>query len=271
MNIYSDEFNIWNSAGNKSYLNIEQGTAAGYVGSTFYTFGNELATPNYSYLTAGNYWTYPPGIGNPPSGQVVTSNISTVDLVASTITANNVSSVNINVSTINNIPYPDPFSSAVSGNLQLTPAQYVGTLRLQPGAITYLTLGLSVGSASAFGNTLTRYGQASVGSAQVTAPVILSASTLTSTASVLWGFTHTSSVGSLPATQAQAVFLNDGTFITPKVVTTLGAIGLPNQELLGVFGVTGLGFLCIQNLTSTLVTVEGAGQYLPATTAPYGI
>jgi hypothetical protein len=271
MNIYSDEFNIYNSAGNKTYLNIEQGTAPGYVGSTFYTFGNELAIPNNTYLTAGNYWTYPPGIGNPPAGQIVTSNISTVDLVASTITANNVSSVNINASTINNIPYPDPFSSAVSGNLQLTPAQYVGTLRLQPGAITYLTLGVSVGSASAFGSALTRYAQASVGSAQVTAPVILSASTLTSTASVLWGFTHTSSVGSLPATQAQAVFLNDGTFITPKVVTTLGAIGLPNQELLGVFGVTGIGYLCIQNLTSTLVNVEGAGQYLPATTAPYGI
>jgi hypothetical protein len=182
-----------------------------------------------------------------------------------------VSSVNISVSTINNQPYPDPFSAAVSGNLQLNPAQYVGSLRLQPGAITYLTLGLSVGSAFAFGGTLTRYGQASVGSAQVTAPVIVSASTLTSTASLLWGFTHTSSVGSLPATQAQAVFLNDGTFITPKVVTTLGAIGLPNAELLGVFGGTGVGYLCIQNLTSTLVTVEGAGQYLPAITAPYGI
>jgi hypothetical protein len=297
--MYSDSLQLYNAAGSKLYLDIADGTGV-YNGSTFFNFG-ALGNPTTAYINAGNVWTYFPQPTAFPSGQVVASTISTItvatnalssryitastmatssltgvdagfgNISTNTLWASNVSSVNINISTINNAPYPDPFSAAVSGNLQLNPTQYVGSLRLQPGAITYLTLGLSVGSAFAFGGTLTRYGQASIGSAQVTAPVILSASTLTSTASLLWGFTHTSSVGSLPATQAQAIFLNDGTFITPKVVTTLGAIGLPNAELLGIFGGTGIGYLCIQNLTSTIVTVEGAGQYLPAITAPYGI
>jgi len=262
--------NLWTYA-----IDLPGNPPAGQIiTSTISTVSAVASTINTKYITASTVVGSNAFFENTSTNTLWAGNASTNTLSAGSISttslwASNVSSVNINISTINNMPYP--LDNAVSGNLQLNPTQYVGSLRIQPGAITYLTLGLSVGSSFAFGGALTRYGQASVGSAQVTAPVILSASTLTSTASLLWGFTHTSSVGSLPATQAQAIFFNDGSFSTPKVVTTLGAIGLPNQELLGIFQGTGIGYLCIQNLTSTIVTVEGAGQYLPATTAPYGI
>ena len=56
--------------------------------SSFFTFGT-LNAPNSAYITAGNIQTYAPVV-TPPSGQVITSTISTV---------------NINTANINSIPY----------------------------------------------------------------------------------------------------------------------------------------------------------------------
>ena len=56
--------------------------------SSFFTFGT-LNAPNSAYITAGNIQTYAPVV-TPPSGQVITSTISTI---------------NINTTNINSIPY----------------------------------------------------------------------------------------------------------------------------------------------------------------------
>ena len=56
--------------------------------SSFFTFGT-LNAPNSAYITAGNIQTYAPVV-TPPSGQVITSTISTT---------------NINTANINSIPY----------------------------------------------------------------------------------------------------------------------------------------------------------------------
>jgi hypothetical protein len=301
MNIYSDEFNIYNSAGNKSYLNIEQGTAPGYVGSTFYTFGNELANPNNTYLTAGNYWTYPPGIGNPPAGQIVTSNISTVSAVASTIIskyitastmatssitgsdaffentstntlwAGNLSTPTISVSSINN------FSAlpSISGNLIMTldttnGAGGFGSFQIQPQSSLYLKTSLSIGSAGGLSDTLRRYGSTlSIGFAQVNPHIVLSADSIVSTANIAWGFAKD---GSPPTTTSLSFFINNLSTSKTNVKTNLGWIGLPNSELYNVLDQTLTpGYLTIRNTTNSVVYVEGVPQYASATTTPYGI
>ena len=301
MNIYSDEFNIYNSAGNKLYLNIEQGTAPGYVGSTFYTFGNELANPNNTYLTAGNYWTYPPGIGNPPSGQVVTSNISTVSAVASTITskyitastmatssitggdaffgntstntlwAGNLSTPTISVSSINNFTALPP----VSGNLLMildttNGAGGFGSFQIQPQSSLYIKASIDTGSVGGLGDTLRRYGSTlSIGSAQVVSPIVLSADSIVSTANIEWGFAKD---GSPPITTSLSFFINNLSTSKTNVKTTLGSIGLPNSELYSVLETPlAPGYLTIRNTTNSVVYVEGVPQRASATTMPYGI
>jgi hypothetical protein len=282
MNIYSDEFNIYNSAGNKVYLNIEQGTAPGYVGSTFYTFGNELANPNNTYLTAGNYWTYPPGIGNPPAGQIVTSNISTVNLVASTISGQNISGIitglvtgnvstpSISASSINNfIALP-----AISGNLVMTldttnGAGGFGSFQIQPQSSLYLKTSLSIGSAGGLSDTLRQYAASSIGFAQVNPHIVLSADSIVSTANIAWGFAKD---GSPPTTTSFSYFINNLSTSKTNVKTNLGWIGLPNSELYNVLDQTLTpGYLTIRNTTNSIVYVEGVPQYASATTTPYGI
>jgi hypothetical protein len=281
VNMYSDDFNIWNPAGNKIYLNMEQGVGA-YTGSTFFTFGNELATPNYTYLTAGNYWTYFPGIGNPPSGQVVTSNISTVNLVASTISGQNisgnitglvtgnVSSPTISVSSINNFTA----LPAISGNLIMTldttnGAGGFGSFQIQPQSTVYIKTSLSIGSAGGLSETLRQYAASSIGFAQVNPHIVLSADSIVSTANIAWGFAKD---GSPPTTTSLSFFINNLSTSKTNVKTNLGWIGLPNSELYSVLDTTlSPGYLTIRNTTNSIVYVEGVPQYASATTTPYGI
>jgi hypothetical protein len=283
MNIYSDEFNIYNSAGNKFYLNIEQGTAPGYVGSTFVTFGDALATPNYTYLTAGNYWTYSPGIGNPPSGQIITSTISTTNMVANTISSQtingdnisglitgNVSTPTISVSTINNfIALP-----SVSGNLVMTldttnGAGGFGSFQIAPLSSLYIKASLSIGSAGGLSDTLRSYSASSIGFAQVNPHIVLSADSIVSTANIAWGFAKD---GSPPTTTSLSFFINNLSTSKTNVKTNLGWIGLPNSELYNVLDQTLTpGYLAIKNTTNSIIYVEGVPQYASATTTPYGI
>jgi len=283
MNIYSDQFNIYNSAGNKSYLSIEQGTAPGYVGSTFYTFGNELANPNNTYLTAGNYWTYPPGIGNPPAGQIVTSNISTVNLVASTISGQNINGGNITGLVTGNVSTPSIFASSInnfsalpsiSGNLIMTldttnGAGGFGSFQIQPQSSLYLKTSLSIGSAGGLSETLRQYAASSIGFAQVNPHIVLSADSIVSTANIAWGFAKD---GSPPTTTSLSFFINNLSTSKTNVKTNLGWIGLPNSELYNVLDTTLTpGYLTIKNTTNSVVYVEGVPQYASATTTPYGI
>ena len=283
MNIYSDQFNIYNSAGDKMYLNIEQGTAAGYVGSTFYTFG-QLNNPQTAYITAGNLWTYNlDEPATPPSGQIVTSNISTVNLVASTISGQNISGIitglvtgnvstpTMSVSSINDFTALPP----VSGNIRMTldttnGAGGFGSFQIQPQSSLYIKASLDIGSVGGLGDTLRRYGSTlSIGSAQVVSPIILSADSIVSTANIAWGFAKD---GSPPTTTSLAFFINNLSTSKTNVKTTLGSIGLPNSELYSVLetGITP-AYLTITNTTNSIVYVEGVPQYASATTTPYGI
>jgi hypothetical protein len=288
MNIYSDQFNIYNSAGNKMYLGIEQGTAPGYVGSTFYTFG-QLNNPLTAYITAGNLWTYNLDEPfTPPTGQIVTSNISTVDLVASTISGQNISGQNINGGNITglvtgNVSTPSISASSinnfialppVSGNILMTldttnGAGGFGSFQIQPQSSLYIKASLSIGSVGGLGVTLSRYAALSIGSAQVVSPIILSADSIVSTTNIVWGFAKD---GSPPTTTSFSYFINNLSTSKTNVKTTLGSIGLPNSELYSVLE-TGLtpGYLTIQNTTNSIVYVEGVPQYASATTTPYGI
>jgi hypothetical protein len=282
VNIYSDDFNIWNPAGNKIYLNMEQGVGA-YTGSTFFTFGNELATPNYTYLTAGNYWTYFPGIGNPPAGQVVTSNISTVNLVASTISGQNINGGNITGLVTGNVSTPSIFASSinnfialpsVSGNLEMildttNGAGGFGSFQIQPQSTVYIKTSLSIGSAGGLSDTLRRYAASSIGFAQVNPHIVLSADSIVSTANIAWGFAKD---GSPPTTTSLSFFINNLSTSKTNVKTNLGWIGLPNSELYNVLDTTLTpGYLTIKNTTNSVVYVEGVPQYASATTTPYGI
>jgi hypothetical protein len=281
VNIYSDDFNIWNPAGNKIYLNMEQGVGA-YTGSTFFTFGNELATPNYTYLTAGNYWTYFPGIGAPPAGQIVTSNISTVNLVASTISGQNISG-NITGLVTGNVSTPSIFASSinnfialpsVSGNLTMildttNGAGGFGSFQIQPQSTVYIKTSLSIGSAGGLSETLRQYAASSIGFAQVNPHIVLSADSIVSTANIAWGFAKD---GSPPTTTSLSFFINNLSTSKTNVKTNLGWIGLPNSELYNVLDTTlSPGYLTIRNTTNSIVYVEGVPQYASATTTPYGI
>ena len=300
VNILSDDLQIYSASGTTRYFDMTQG-----VGSTFFTFGNELATPNFTYLTAGNYWTYSPGIGNPPSGHVVTSNISTVNLVASTISgqyitastvvgsnaffentstntlwagntstntlwAGNLSTPTISVSSINN------FSAlpSISGNLIMTldttnGAGGFGSFQIQPQSSLYLKTSLSIGSVGSLADTLRRYAASSIGSAQVNPHIVLSADSIVSTANIAWGFAKD---GSPPTTTSLSYFINNLSTSKTNVKTNLGWIGLPNSELYNVLDQTLTpGYLTIKNTTNSVVYVEGVPQYASATTTPYGI
>ena len=277
MNIYSDQFNIYNSAGNKMYLDIEQGTAPGYVGSTFYTFG-QVNNPQTAYITAGNLWTYFPGIGNPPSGQIVTSTISTTNMVANTITGGNISGLitgnvstpTISVSTINNfIALP-----SVSGNIEMildttNGAGGFGSFQIAPLSSVYIKASLSIGSAGGLSDTLRRYSASSIGFAQVNPHIVLSADSIVSTANIAWGFAKD---GSPPTTTSLSYFINNLSTSKTNVKTNLGWIGLPNSELYNVLDTTLTpGYLAIKNTTNSIIYVEGVPQYASATTTPYGI
>jgi hypothetical protein len=281
VNILSDDFQIGNSAANKLYLNMEQGVAPAYAGSTFWAFG-QVNNPQTAYITAGNYWTYFPGIGNPPSGQVVTSNISTVNLVASTISGQNISGIitglvtgnvstpSISASSINNfIALP-----AISGNLVMTldttnGAGGFGSFQIQPQSSLYLKTSLSIGSAGGLSDTLRQYAASSIGFAQVNPHIVLSADSIVSTANIAWGFAKD---GSPPTTTSFSYFINNLSTSKTNVKTNLGWIGLPNSELYNVLDQTLTpGYLTIRNTTNSIVYVEGVPQYASATTTPYGI
>ena len=283
MNIYSDQFNIYNSAGDKMYLNIEQGTAAGYVGSTFYTFG-QLNNPQTAYITAGNLWTYNLDEPfTPPAGQIVTSNISTVNLVASTISGQNINGGNITGLVTGNVSTPSIFASSInnfsalpsiSGNLTMildttNGAGGFGSFQIQPQSSLYIKTSLSIGSAGGLSETLRQYAASSIGFAQVNPHIVLSADSIVSTANIAWGFAKD---GSPPTTTSLSFFINNLSTSKTNVKTNLGWIGLPNSELYNVLDTTlSPGYLTIRNTTNSIVYVEGVPQYASATTTPYGI
>jgi hypothetical protein len=282
VNILSDDFQIGNSAANKLYLNMEQGVGPAYAGSTFWAFG-QLNNPQTAYITAGNYWTYFPGIGNPPSGQVVTSTISTTNMVANTISSQNITGGNISglitgnvstptisVSTINNfIALP-----SVSGNIEMildttNGAGGFGSFQIAPLSSVYIKASLSIGSAGGLSDTLRRYSASSIGSAQVNPHIVLSADSIVSTANIAWGFAKD---GSSPTTTSLSYFINNLSTSKTNVKTNLGWIGLPNSELYNVLDTTLTpGYLAIKNTTNSIIYVEGVPQYASATTTPYGI
>ena len=115
--IYTSELN-WYSSTNQQYFNaVFQNNT-----SSFFTFGSGISQNN-AYLTAGNIRTYFAGSPVTPTGQVITSTISSVSILGNNITTNSITATtidantmnatlmttaNINVSSINNIVYPPP-------------------------------------------------------------------------------------------------------------------------------------------------------------------
>ena len=288
INFLTNDFQIFSASGTTQYLDMSQGVGA-YTGGTFFNFG-ALNNPATAFITAGNYWTYVPQVGAIPAGGVVTSNISTISLVANTINtpsmtgsnaffgntstntlwAGNISTPTISVSSINNFTA----LPSVSGNIQMildttNGAGGFGSFQIQPQSTLYIKSALSIGSAGGLSDTLRQYAASSIGFAQVNPHIVLSADSIVSTANISWGFAKDNSP---PITTSLSYFINNLSTSKTNVKTTLGWLGLPNSELYNVLDTTLTpGYLAIKNTTNSVIYVEGVPQYASATTAPYGI